>query len=230
MSMKPLPVEARLLTLSSQYPESAFFREAVMQLSQHSRESLVRLWLTEGIPFAFRERPALYEAMRGWLGSFLRICPKEITLVGSGRIGFSLAPSQYGRMFSSESDLDLSVVSPSLFDNFSKSFTQWEADYKAGIVQPRGPRERFLWDENIRKVPGNFPKGFVDANKIPTWKRYPIAQTVGQAMWLLKRKLEITEGAPKVRNTSIRVYNSWRSLVARVSLNLYYGLSQHSTS
>ena len=201
-----------------------------MQLSQHSRESLVRLWLTEGIPFAFRERPALYEAMRGWLGSILGICPKEITLVGSGRIGFSLAPPQYGRMFSSESDLDLSVVSPSLFDNFSKSFAQWEADYKAGIVQPRDSSERFFWDENIRWVPRNFTKGFVDANKIPTWKRYPIAQSVGNAMWLLKRKLEITEGAPKVRNTSIRVYNSWRDLVARVSLNLYYALSQHPES
>jgi len=218
--VKPLQVEAQLLGLSSQYPEAAVFREAVRRLSPRSREWVVRLWLTEGIPFAFRDHPAVYEAIRGWLGERLHVCPKEVTLLGSARIGFSLASPKYGRTFSSHSDLDLSIVSLSLFDKFSMSFTQWEADYSARIVQPRHPRERQLWDENIRRIPTHLATGFVDADKIPIRDRYPIAQTVAQAVWVLKQKLEVTESAPKVRKASIRVYRSWQALVARVSFNL----------
>jgi hypothetical protein len=225
--MKPLQVEAQLLKLSCQYPDAAAFRDAVVLLSQRSSESVIRLWLTEGIPFAFRDCPALYEAVRAWLGARLGVCPKEITLLGSARIGFSLAsPPNYGRMFNSQSDLDLTVVCPTLFEGLSKSFAQWEADYTAGIVQPGNSTERQFWDENIRWVPNNLSRGFIDANKVPTWGRYPIAQTVGQAMWMLKQKLEITDGAPKVRKASIRVYNSWRALVARVSFNLRTALSK----
>ena len=225
--MKPLQVEAPLLTLSCQYPDAIALREAIVLSSTHARESVVRLWLTEGIPFAFRDCPALYEAVRAWLGARLTVCPKEITLLGSARLGFSLAPPpNYGRMFNAQSDLDLTVVSMALFDELSKSFAQWVADYNARIVHPRDSKERELWDENIRRVPDNLARGFIDANKVPTWDRYPIAQTVGQAMWLLKRKMEITEGAPAVRKISIRVYNSWRALVDRVSLNLRMALSR----
>jgi hypothetical protein len=224
--VKPLQVDAQLLGLSSQYPDASAFREAVLRLSPHSREWVVRLWLTEGIPFAFRDRPAVYESVRGWLGERLHVCPKEVTLLGSARIGFSLAcPPDYGRTFSSRSDLDLSIVSPSLFDKFSKSFEQWEADYIGQIVQPRHPRERQLWDENIRRIRTNLARDFMDANKIPTRDRYPIAQTVAQTVWVLKEKLEVTEGAPKVRKASIRVYRSWRALVARVSFNLRTALA-----
>ena len=227
--MKSLQVEAQLLKLFSQYPDAAAFREAVGSSASHSRESVVRLWLTEGIPFAFRDRPALYEALRAWLGAYLRVCPKDITLVGSARIGCSLAsPPNYGRPFNTKSDLDLSVVSPSLFDEFSTSFQQWKADYSEGIIQPRHERERQLWEENVRLLPNHLSRGFVDANKIPTRKHYPIAQSVGNAMWLLKQKLEITEGAPNVQKSSIRVYDSWRSLVDRVSFNLRTALSQRS--
>ncbi|HUP79561.1 MAG TPA: hypothetical protein VM260_13500, partial [Pirellula sp.] len=207
--MRSLQVEAGLLKLSCQYPEPEAFREAVASSTRNSHESVVRFLLTEGIPFAFRDRPALFEALRAWLGEYLTVCPKEITLIGSARIGFSLAsPPDYGRAFNENSDLDLSVVSLSLFEKFYDSFAQWKADYTAGIVQPRNERERQHWDDNIHLVPKHLSKGFVDANKVPNLIRYPIAQSVSQAMWLLGRKLEITEGAPKVRKSSIRIYNS----------------------
>jgi hypothetical protein len=227
--MKSLQVEAQLLKLSSHYPDAAAFREAVEYSAFRSRESVVRLWLTEGIPFAFRDRPAVYEALRAWLGDYLRVCPKDITLVGSARIGFSLASSpDFGRPFNINSDLDLSVVSRSLFDEFAKSFQRWKADYRGGVIQPRHEIERQLWEENMRLLPNTLSSGFVDANKIPTRKGYPIAQSVGNAMWLLKEKLKITDGAPKVQKSSVRVYNSWRSLVERVSFNLSTALSQRS--
>lgn len=77
--MNPFKVDGRLERLLSQYPDSTQFLEAATSLV--SREMLVRLWLTEGIPFAFRDCPALYETTRAWLAARWRVCPKEITLV-----------------------------------------------------------------------------------------------------------------------------------------------------
>ena len=223
--MKPLRVEAPLLKLCTQHPDSAAFREAVGLVSAPSRDTLVRLWLTEGIPFAFHECPAVYEATRTWLGSRLRLCPKEITLLGSARIGFSLSPPpKYGQAFGPQSDLDLSVVSEPLFQELSRTFTQWQTDYRGGTVQPRHPKEREFWNQNVSFGRNNLPRGFLDANKIPTLDRYPIAQELNQAMWELTRKLEATPGAPKPRKASVRVYRSWRALVARVSFNLQCAL------
>lgn len=219
--MKPLHVEASLLKLSIQHPDSTAFRDAVGSGSALSRESLVRLWLTEGIPFAFLECPAIYEATRSWLGSRLQICPKEITLLGSARLGFSLRPPpNFGQAFSPDSDLDFAVVSPSLFQDLSKTFHKWHADYRENKVQPRHPKERQYWDQNVSFGLTNLPKGFLDANKIPTLDRYHVAQNLNQVMWELMKKLEATIGAPKPAKTSLRVYNSWRALVARVSFNL----------
>ena len=227
--MKSLHVEACLLNLSCQHPDAEAFRQAIISSTRNSRESVVRLWLTEGIPFAFRDRPAVFEALRAWLGEHLTVCPKEITLIGSARIGFSLAsPPKYGRPFNEESDLDLSVVSSRLFKEFSDSFERWKADYTTEFVQPRNQKERKYWDHNIDLIPRNLSKGFVDAKKLPNLSRYPIAQSVSQALYILKRKLEITEGAPKVRDASIRVYNSWQTLVAQATLNLRKALTNHS--
>jgi len=163
----------------------------------------------------------VYEAARGWLGWRLELCPKEITLLGSARIGFSLSPPpKYGQACDDKSDLDLSVISESLFRRMLETFNQWHIDYKQNTVQPRHQREQALWDQNILFGLRNIPKGFLNADKIPTLNRYPVVQNLNQAMWQLKRKLEVTPGAPNPSKVSVRVYSSWRALVSQVSFNL----------
>lgn len=84
-------------------------------------EKFVRLWLTEGVPFAFKDRPIVYEALREWVAALLDIFPKDVSMVGSARIGFSLAPQKQLREFTvGSSDLDLFVVSAPLFGRLSK--------------------------------------------------------------------------------------------------------------
>jgi hypothetical protein len=223
--MKPLQTDAHLLKLCSQHPDSAVFRDAVVFGSALSHDFLVRLWLTEGIPFAFRECPAVYEAARAWLGWRLGVYPKEITLLGSARIGFSLSPPpKYGQAFGPDSDLDLSVVSESLFQKMVETFNQWHADYERCTVQPRHQTEQGYWDQNIKVGQRSISNSFLDANKIPNLGRYPVAQDLNQAMWELKKKLEVTPGAPNPRKASVRVYTSWPALVSRVSFNLRFAL------
>jgi len=184
-------------------------------------ENLVRLWLTEGIPYEFRNCPIVFEEIRAWLGRRLGVCPKVITIIGSARIGFSIAGAKYGRPFNSDSDLDLSIVSELLFERLSDTFTKWQSEYCGGIVHPRHEIERQLWDSNLEFGNRNIPAGFFDANKIPTYDRYPLIQDIQQAMWTLTRKLEVTPDLTPPRRSSVRVYKSWSILVSRLTISLF---------
>jgi hypothetical protein len=188
--------------------------------SRRAREAFVRLWLTEGCPQLFDRCPAIWEELRAWLGSFLKTCPKDITVLGSARVGFSLAPLSWGCKFTQASDLDLAIISTVLFKNVVGTYESWVHDYDSGAIAPRNDRERAYWDENRRFGQRNIPLGFYDSTKLPTFDRYPLAQKLGNAMWLLKTKLDRTSDAPKVRYASVRVYGDWACLVARVSSNV----------
>lgn len=181
----------------------------------------MRLWLTEGLPFAFRECPAVYEEIRGWLSTQLDIHPKEVTLIGSARMGYSLAPTpEFGKPFGKHSDLDLSVVSEPLFERLVATFNLFAEDYKKQSVVPRNDRERALWDANLDFGRRNISRGFLDADKLPNFARYSGSQMVNQTMWVLIKKLEVTTGTPKVRRASARVYRNWPCFIDQASLNL----------
>jgi hypothetical protein len=182
--------------------------------------AVARLWLSEGIPFAFRANPALYEYMRTWLASRLGIDPKEITVVGSARLGQALDPGRLGAPFSDASDLDLTTVSPSLFERLVTDFNAWAMDYETGTVHPANQRERYFWDENRRRGHQLIARGFMDSRLVPLRGRYALAQSIGQTMYVLREKLMATPGAPKVSKADIRAYKDWGAYARQMALSL----------
>jgi hypothetical protein len=198
-------------------PEDLKF-ELLTSSNRTLQEAIARQWLTEGLPRAFITCPGIYEDIRGWLGVRLKVHAKEITLVGSARTGFSFA--NFGRPFDQNSDLDLCVVSNNLFQSFRESFDRFAADLASEDIRPRNDREGAFWQENIEFGKRNFPKGFFDANKLPTFDRYEVSQRIQQAMWMLRSRLELTPGAPRVRSASIRIYRDWQALIERLTANL----------
>lgn len=219
--MKPFDVPTALDSLRDAYLSAADLLAAAGTGSRDARYALARLWLSEGIPFAFRARPAVYESLRLWLARRLGLQAKEITLVGSARQGFSLTPGpNLGRPFGEHSDLDLTVVSLSLFTGLAAVFERWRSDYGAGVVVPRGSCERRYWDANVESVPRGLERGFIDPHKIPTWNRYPEAQKVAQSVFEAAEKLKATGNAPHVNHVSVRVYSDWDSFVRQLAMNL----------
>ncbi len=169
----------------------------------------------------------LYEIVRAWLSSRLEVHPLQIRLVGSGRTGFSLAPPpDFGRQFSKQSDLDIAIASSVLYEKCKAAFEQWSMDYREGAVNPRSDNEKQLWDDNVRVVPKTLERGFLDANKIPTFDRYCISQTIHHSMWLLVKKLELSPLALTVAKASVRVYIDWHSFQKQVRLNLESAISK----
>ncbi len=218
---RPFKAESSLRRLPLPYPRHDEVALLTHSKSPWGREAFVRLWLTEGAPYAFRGCPDVYEDVRAWIGSQLDVYPKDITLVGSARLGFSLRPPpKYGEPFGGASDLDVALVSPALFEELHESFLRWRQDYQLGAVKPRNEKERGYWDDNLGRLDHYVGLGFLDAKKLPTFDRYPISKKMNNAMWALREKLRVTPGAPVPSGASVRVYRSWEQLVCRVAFNL----------
>jgi hypothetical protein len=185
-------------------------------------EAFVRLHLTEGTPWVFRKYPDFYEDMRAWLSNRLEVCPKDIILLNSARLGFSHTHKGiFGHDYRC-SDFDFAVVSNPLFQKFKNSFYQWKNDYEKGKTMPKNQNEKENWDDIKKLGIKNICNGYYDSTKLPNRHEYPEVRKVNNTMWGLIEKLKVTPGAPVPSRASVRIYDSWKSLINRVSFNLLY--------
>ena len=221
--MEPFSIPASLRDLTAPYPDPCLVLDAARG-GEQARIALVRLWLSEGIPHAFQECPAVYEAVRSWLSAMLGVHAKEIGIVGSARLGASLAPNKSGRKFSGTSDLDLFIVSKDLFEKLREEFCQWSRAFESGEVTAKSTTEEKYWPENNKRVPKNITAGFLDSKFIPNHESYPVTKNIAESMFLLTEKLKDTSNAPKPSKASVRCYKSWDSFVRQNSLSLRAGV------
>ena len=163
-----------LAGLTCAYPAS----EDVLQtvgLGPRERSVVARLWVSEGIPFAFRDCPALYEEARTWLAMGLELDPKEISMGGSGRLGYSLAPKRWGEAYRlRSSDLDFFAVSERLFEGLRRDFLHWSDDYDNRAVLPVSEREGRYWAANRRETPRSIESGFLNSWRVPNRPSYRV--------------------------------------------------------
>ena len=218
--MEKFSVPNELKKIACTYPDARLLSSAAKSGGLIAKHAIARQWLSEGIPFAFKNCPGLYESIRVWLGTRLSIDPKAIGITGSAKIGQSLSPSQIGNPFNDKSDLDLFVISEVLFDKIVSEFNSWAYDFESGKVSPSNSREERFWKENIQRGPKNISKGFFDSKLVPNHANYVQVCNIAQTMWLLTEKLKVTSDAPKISDASIRCYKTWESFVHQISLSL----------
>lgn len=67
---------------------------------------------------------ASYAKLKNAVAGSLDINPKEVTLIGSAKVGFSTAPGKVYRPFrKGRSDIDLAIISPKLFNSVWESLS-----------------------------------------------------------------------------------------------------------
>ena len=179
-------------------------------------------WLSEGIPFAFQNCPAVYEAMRSWLSKKFNVRAKEINLRGSARLGWSLAPNKFGDPFNPESDLDIFVVSSNLFQLMSNDFESWNSDYKDKEILPEKGKQEEDWESNSIESPRNIRNGFIDSWKVPNTNKYQIFCKINNILYVLGERLKMTKHAPIPSKITVRCFKSWSSWEIKVSNELRY--------
>lgn len=216
--MEPFKVSSHLRGMVSAYPEAKLISDAAKHGGESARQAIARQWLSEGIPFAFKECPGIYESIRSWVGTRLNIDPKELNVTGSARLGQSLSPSKLGKPFGNGSDLDIFIISSELFEQLKNDFNQWSYDFESEAISASNDGERLLWKANLNRGPKNIARGFIDSNIVPNRDRYRNVVNVAQTMYLLKMKLDVTPEAPKFSYASVRCYKSWASYVQQISL------------
>lgn len=95
------------------YPTKDEFREL---LNTHPIDWIIDNHLFDGLPFYSCHSPEVHDQMVHEIAAGLEIPQIDICVIGSARIGFSLSPAKFGQPFGEYSDIDILVVSQSLFD------------------------------------------------------------------------------------------------------------------
>jgi hypothetical protein len=179
-------------------------------ISEIDIENFVNLWLTEGIPFAFKDKPYLYQLIRSKLAEGLEIHAKDISLVGSARTGFSFHKFDENKNLkdfstTAGSDLDLFIVSKDYFDKIVDEIKDW-LNNKEQKVQTIIRQKNF---------------GFLDTWHIPnthivTKKINSCATTLNS--WLHENNYPVINQKPKW--AGVRIYKDWQAVTKQNSLNL----------
>lgn len=195
------------------------FRTYYRNISSNEVKSLIRHFIVNNKPYAFREKPMLYEQMTQYVADKLNITATEIKLIGSAKTGFSISPPpDYGKEFGSHSDLDFSIVSSKLFEELEMEFANWVDLYESEEIKPSNPTEEKYWKQNVDSGNGQIEKGFIDTKFIPNREPFLLTRTINNSMWHIKNSLEINHKIVLTRATA-SVYKDWNSFAARLNRN-----------
>lgn len=205
--------------LKSAYPSSEQIRDVFTNATETERQGIIRLWITEGIPFAFKDHPLIYEEVREFISKGVNVHSKEITLVGSGRIGYSLKKKVWGREFTNTSDLDFTIISNDLFTRLVFDFKKWAGDIESKKLLPHSSNELKGWLGSIEVVDKNIPQGFIYTKNLLPYNNYPTVRKCYNTMSILQDRLLTTENAPKISDISVRVYSNWKTCVRQIQIN-----------
>jgi hypothetical protein len=113
-------------------------------------EDVVKTHLFDGEVHAFLKAPVALKVLQERLARSLNIPPHDIRVVGSAKTGFSLDPNAFPRQFSASSDIDVAVVSATLFDGAWHTVLAWDYLRRHRLPQRErkwaiGMREDFYW-------------------------------------------------------------------------------------
>lgn len=131
-----------------------------------------------------------YHSLRLKVGNEFNVHPNDVLVVGSAKLGFSIAPQKQYRTFGETSDIDVVIVNSALFDTFWRSvYHMW--------------KEKVLWNTETDFKKYLF-QGWIRPDKMPVSNKYSITDD----WWEFFRQLTSTnEFGPYKINGAI--YKDW---------------------
>lgn len=145
------------------------FKEQCIKLRPHI---LVQRYLIESPTFFFSGKNDEEFDFKKDIASILDVHIRDIVVVGSGKLGFSLKPDPADnglylfktfdhnyKLYGKKSDLDIAVVSSSLFDKQLKNLYDFTGYYKNPILTDRNQFGKYILKGRfaIRFLPIDFP-------------------------------------------------------------------------
>ena len=210
------------------YPTPDRLQTALVALQGDSvlLSAFARAWWTEGIPYAYKSAPGEYERLRNFLAERMEIAARNVTLIGSGRFGYSIVPRKDGSAFSRESDLDFLCISNAVFEALSGEFNRWLSKYETEWAGQELPPDKRYYHDNARSVPKQLERGLIDLNKIPLGDGYLQADKLSSVLAEAKKEFADLTVAKGARKFSLRIFRDWNAAEKQLQINLNHIIKQ----
>ncbi|PWN02563.1 hypothetical protein DJ010_12655 [Nocardioides silvaticus] len=118
----------------SAHMSPADLRSRLVDIARKDLPALVReLVIDRQQPHCFADDLTVFPMVQEHLASGLKIDPGGVRLVGSGCVGYSVAPDTFPRQFHDGSDLDFAIVSEELFDAAWDTLLTWGHPRRHGL-------------------------------------------------------------------------------------------------
>lgn len=101
-------------------------------LRRETADVVAKKLFEERNAFVFRNEVEKYSVLRSRIAEPLSVTPESVRIIGSALTGFSLSPDNFGRAFSDASDVDVVVVSETLFDSAWSTILRWHYPRRGG--------------------------------------------------------------------------------------------------
>jgi len=136
-----------------------------------------------------------YHDLRSDIAAKYSLHPNDVLVVGSGKLGFSIAPKKRYRHFGENSDLDVVIISESFFDGF------WQNLHEHFIQDGR-------W-KHMDKFCNYLFRGWIRPDMLPKDESF----NFGKEWWEFFNELTASRKypVPKIRGA---VYRNWHFLEA----------------
>lgn len=205
--------------ISNAYSVPADFKTYYNNIDYKERKSLVRHFIVNNIPFAFKDKPILYEQITQYIADKFYISPTEVKLIGSAKTGFSISPLPgYGKTFGQHSDLDFSIINEDLFSELEEEYNNWSDLFKQKQIQPYNNTEENYWYQNLDSGQRQLNRGFIDTHFIPNREQFSTTRKINNSLWLIQKFLDEKHGM-KVKKVSASFYKNWMSFAGRLNTN-----------
>ncbi|MDY6867420.1 MAG: hypothetical protein SVT56_05885 [Chloroflexota bacterium] len=120
-------------------------------LVKNTTSFMVQKYITYGDCYALNQ--SQYFELKSIIANEYHLHPSQVLIVGSGKLGFSLVKRKRYHGFNSDSDIDVAIVSPDLFDRiWLEVFNYWKA--------------RYFWPEE-EKFRSYLFRGWIRPDKLP---------------------------------------------------------------
>ncbi len=207
------------ISIDSSYSAPSEFKNYYNSIDEKEKKSLVRHFIVNNIPFAFKDKPILYEQITQYLADKLLISPTEVKLIGSAKTGFSISPlPDYGRTFGQHSDLDFSIVNEELFNSLKDEFNEWSDLFLTKQINANNSSEENYWFQNLDSGPRQIKNGFIDTHFIPNRDQFILTRKINNSLWLIQKYMD-QKHRIKVKKVSASIYRSWYSFAGRLNRN-----------
>jgi len=119
-------------------PTADEFKQLILALDNH--RVLAKVFLLEGTPFVFENRPMKYVIFREQVADRFEIGSQDVCIVGSAKLGYSPSAHKFGTPFAETSDVDVVIISEPLFYRGSRQLFETINQLEPSVYSARSAR------------------------------------------------------------------------------------------